>query len=436
MTTTTPTDLTRFMARLRWAILLATALVAAGSWWTLVIHAPAPTHGPARYYCPMHPAITSPDPGTCPICSMTLERIPDERVSHDARAERAAQPALAEPTPLAPIMLSTERRQAIGVASAPVRRETVQRTLRMAALAALPEDATTEVRLRVSGFVERVAPLTTGQAVTRGAVLADVYAADWTQAAEELLASARLTRGASIAAGRARARLLRLGLDVADVDAVVAAGVVPHTFPLRAPRDGTIVERAVNAGAYVGPEVRLFAIASLSRLWIDAQLSASDAARLPAGAIGTWIPASGRGPERARLSRVVPRAEADTRTLTARFELVTDPRALRPGEAGELVLELAPERHLLAPRDAVVDVGLERYVFVDREDGAFEPRRVELGALYGEQRAIVAGLEEGERVVTKGLFLVDSESRLQAALRPRVVPPPKAEGHDAHEGHR
>ena len=74
------------------------------------------------------------------------------------------------------------------------------------------------------------------------------------------------------------------------------------------------------------------------------------------------------------------------------------------------------------PRDAVVDLGNARYAFVEQSDGLFVPRQVELGPLIGQERVIERGLEPGEHVVSRGLFLLDSESRLQASLAPASAP--------------
>ena len=91
---------------------------------------------------------------------------------------------------------------------------------------------------------------------------------------------------------------------------------------------------------------------------------------------------------------------------------------LRPGMTGEAEISLPPERALLVPRGAVAESGDASYVFV-RAAGSdrFVPRRVELGAAFGDLVAVRRGLSAGEEVVASGNFLVDAESRLQSALR-------------------
>ena len=76
-------------------------------------------------------------------------------------------------------------------------------------------------------------------------------------------------------------------------------------------------------------------------------------------------------------------------------------------------LTVATPPGLSVPSDAVLDSGLSKRVFVDRGNGLFEPREVDTGEPYGDRVQILRGLAEGEKVVTSGTFLVDSESRLR-----------------------
>jgi Cu(I)/Ag(I) efflux system membrane fusion protein len=142
----------------------------------------------------------------------------------------------------------------------------------------------------------------------------------------------------------------------------------------------------------------------------------------------------------AEAALVEPRVSSDTRAARVRFSVKNGEPRLLPGDGGEIVAKLPEREHLLVPRDAVVDVGNARYAFVEQSAGLFVPRPVELGPLIGDERVIEKGLEAGELVVSRGLFLLDSESRLQASLAPASPPattgkssqptPPPAPTHD------
>jgi Cu(I)/Ag(I) efflux system membrane fusion protein len=121
----------------------------------------------------------------------------------------------------------------------------------------------------------------------------------------------------------------------------------------------------------------------------------------------------------AEAALIEPRVSSDTRSARVRFSVQNqEQQRLLPGDSGEIVAKLPERERTLVPRDAVVDVGNARYAFVEQSDGLFVPRSVELGPLVGEERVIERGLEPGQRVVSRGLFLLDSESRLQASFAP------------------
>jgi Cu(I)/Ag(I) efflux system membrane fusion protein len=450
----------RAMAIVRWILLALVAAVAAGTWWTLVIHSEPTVQGEPRFYCPMHPQIRSPVPGNCPICFMTLEPIPDERRKQVPPAGSSGPRPSGRPAPLASIMLSLERRQAIGVATTPVTRRSVARELRLSAVIEPLEKAVSEVRVRTPGFVERVAPVETGQTVKAGQPLVWLYSPEVLRAEEELLAARRLG-GSSADAGSdfgarvedaARERLRALGVSNAEIDRVVQNGRAERLFAIHS-AGGVVTTRNVSVGTYATPEMLLFQVTDLGKLWASASVPAEELSAVPVGTRGEFRSRGHEHVYEAEATLVEPRVSSDTRSARVRFSVKNGEPRLLPGDGGEIVARLPEREHLLVPRDAVVDVGNARYAFVEQSDGLFVPRAVGLGPLIGDERVIERGLDAGELVVSRGLFLLDSESRLQASLAPATAPassdtPPASSGtppapsaataappHD-HSGHR
>ncbi len=423
----------RAMAIVRWALLAVVVAVAAATWWRFVLRDEHAHEGPARYYCPMHPQIRSESPGTCPICFMSLEPIPDERGrGHDHGVADGDAGVRADALDaLAPVMLTLERRQAIGLATARAVRREVARELRLPAVIEARDGAVSEVRVRAEGFVERVAPAEIGTRVRAGQTLVWVYAPEIVRAQEEMLAALRLA-GSGGAAGAtpsssslgprvadaARERLLSLGLAASDVDRIAAAGAVERLVSARAPAGGVITGRDVALGARVAPERTLFEVTDLSRVWATAVVPAGELADVPVGTRGRFVPRAGGAELDVEAVLVAPRVASDTRTASVRFAARNPSGALVPGDIGEVLVALPAAERVLVPRDAIVDVGHARYVFVEREPGLFAPRPVRAGALHGDQREVLEGVGEGEVVVARGAFLLDSESRLESALRP------------------
>lgn len=431
-----PTRGLRAMAVARWIMLLVVAAVAAGTWWTLVLHDRAPVAGGApgasseaevdRFFCPMHPQVRSPHPGSCPICGMTLLPLA-ERGPADSSASAPMAESAKAPEGLAPVMLTTERRQLAGVATKAAARRSVTSSARLPAVVDVPDSARSDVRTRVAAYIEGVAKVEVGDRVKAGQALVWLTAPEIVRALEEL----RTVRGwktapelgahgltaADIEAATKR-KLALLGISSKQADRMAGGEDHAGAITLVAPHDGVVTARTAVSGGYAVPEMALFSVSDLTKLWVRASVPASslDLESLKRAGRGTFTSAGASHP--VTFDIVEPTAAASTRTVTVRFLLENPDGALRPGQVGEVDLAGTAKDELLVPRDAVIDTGRARYVFVEREPGVFEPRNVELGGLYGDERAIRSGLSEGELVVVRGAFILDSESRLQSALAP------------------
>jgi Cu(I)/Ag(I) efflux system membrane fusion protein len=469
------------MAVVRWLILLAVAAVAGWTVWSFWGPGAqrAATQAEARYYCPMHPQITSPEPGECPICHMNIEPIPRERTqptgpmgaamvadggtlpATGSREGAMAMPAGGDGAAgdaalegVVPVTLTLERQQRVGVATAPVTRRVVGQELRAPAVVEAPEDAMAQVHVRAPGFLERVAVSASGVQVARGQTLAWIYSPEIYRVQQELLTAHRWARehpaadahdpaapgerlhtaGAQSSAMEmaARTNLSLLGLSEGDIDEIVRRDAPLRAVPIRAPRSGFVVRRAAVLGLYATPELALYEIADLSRVWVVASVYERDLPRVRAGAAARFVPASRPGePITARVTLVEPEVAAATRTARVRLEVANAGLRLRPGEYGDVLFAPSAAPVLVVLRDAVIDDGRQQYVFVDRGEGRFEPRRVRTGALVEDQLPVLEGLREGERVVTRGNFMIDAESRLQSALA--ATPPPAGGGGGAVE---
>ncbi|MBK6534254.1 MAG: efflux RND transporter periplasmic adaptor subunit [Deltaproteobacteria bacterium] len=433
----------RVMGWVRWAILLAVTAVAAFSVWRYwgPGSAALPAHREDLYYCPMHPQIRSPDPGECPICHMTLEPIPVERMqpvaptstmgSPDAGSDGGAAPdavaALSPPPGVVPVVLSLERQQLIGMTTALVVRRTLGQQLRVPGVVEAPENAAAQVHVRTPGFLERVEVRQSGVRVARGQTLAWIYAPEIYQAQQELL-TARRWAGAPAEAGlmesgpndvlqAARRRLQFLGLADGDIDEVLRRGAAMRAVPIRAPIGGYVTRYAAVLGQYATPEMALYELSDLSRVWIVASLYERDLARISRGSAAQFVAAGESAPPvAARVDLIEPSVRSETRTARVRLSVPNPAMRLRPGQYGDVTFALPGASSLVVPRDAVADTGVAQYAFVDAGGGRFEPRRVRTGVLLGDDLEVIDGLREGERVVARGSFMVDSESRLQAAL--------------------
>ena len=124
---------------------------------------------------------------------------------------------------------------------------------------------------------------------------------------------------------------------------------------------------------------------------------------------------SGRSFE-GKVAFIDPLLDPKTRTAKVRVSFANPGGELRPETFGEVVLHAEQREAVRIPSDAVVNSGTTQVVFVSLGDGKFLPREVRTGAVDGDLIEVTEGLKEGEAVVTRANFLVDSESRLKAAL--------------------
>ena len=214
----------------------------------------------------------------------------------------------------------------------------------------------------------------------------------------------------------ARRRLEYLDAPASLLKALANGAEPSRCLTVVAPYDGLVTVRNISQGSRIGPADVALELADLSRVWVLADLYEQDLAQVKVGMTATMeLPALGQ-----KLSgRVVfldPLIDPKTRTLKARLEFPNPKGVLRPEMLGEVAFSMGERRTLTVPLDSILDSGTRKIAFVDVGSGHFEPREVKVGRGGGDRIEILDGLKNGERVVTRAAFLVDSESRLQAAL--------------------
>jgi Cu(I)/Ag(I) efflux system membrane fusion protein len=336
-----------------------------------------------------------------------------------------------------------DRVQSIGVRTAVVESVPAGRRVRVTASVAPTEQGLAQVHVRANGFVEQIAATQTGVNVGQGQALFSMYSPEIFQAQSELLAAAQWTAEAPApgadanvntrAAVAARRKLELLGMATKDIDRVVQTKTALRAIPVYAPQRGVVTKKNVVLGSYVTPDMTLYELQDLSKVYVVADVFPKDVAFVQKGMKARF--ALARRPEppiEANVDLVYPVVDLDARTTRVRLTLKNAGLELRPGDFGTVELD-APSQTLLAvPRDAVVDTGRYAYVFVVKESGVFEPHVVALAGEEGERALIQSGVAAGDRVVSGATFLIDSESRLQAAVQSAGNAPPPAPAHGSH----
>lgn len=316
--------------------------------------APGQAAAAVKYQCPMHPAYISDKPGNCPICGMRLVPMENE----------TTMPAAASAVPgQATIRVNPERQQLIGVSVSPIAERELTTPVRASARVAYDPNL-------YNALYE----------------YQQVLAASPKKSSEKNLQneSAALVRASIL-------RLRQMGLSESQIQDAGKPGFDPSNLLLPKP----------GGPAWVYIDIYDFE-ASIVKPGQKASLTSS-------AAPGKIFPATIRS-----IDSVI---NSETRTLRARAEVLNVDGALRPEMYLDAVIHVPSGKKLAVPATAVIDTGTRQLVYVEKSPGEFEPRLVTLGKKAEDFYEVIAGVKEGENVVTSANFLIDSESKLKAATQ-------------------
>jgi Cu(I)/Ag(I) efflux system membrane fusion protein len=287
-----------------------------------------------------------------------------------------------------------------------------------------------QVAPKFGGFVERLYVNATGQPVSRGQPLLDVYSPDLVAAQQELLVAGQLQRdigksavpgvpgGSTDLVAAAKRRLQLWDISDAQINEVLRTGRVRRTLTLYAPASGVVLDKRVVQGQAIQPGEQLYTIANLSEVWVDAQLREADVAAVRVGS-GADIEVAGLPGRtfKGRVTFVYPTLDSTSRAVRARVVVSNSENLLKPGMYATVRLATPSRSALTVPNSAVLRTGERNVVFVDMGNGQLIPHDVELGRTAGDYTEVLAGLEPGQRVVTSAQFLLDSESNLGEVMK-------------------
>ncbi|MDP9264034.1 MAG: efflux RND transporter periplasmic adaptor subunit [Acidobacteriota bacterium] len=327
------------------------------------------------------------------------------------------------------VELTDAEQKAIGVETSEVRLRTMAGALETVGRVEEAETRLATISARVGGRIDKLSLDFTGQDVRRGQTIALIYSPEVASAAEEyklaLESVERLgSQGRPEAQAQARdlvtasrRRLELWGLAPQQIQEIAKADHPPIQITIHSTVSGTVMERKVTEGQYVKEGDALYTVADLSTVWVKADVYESDLARVRAGQPVEITSEALPGKLRGRVDFIEPTLNPQTRTVAVRIQVANPGLRLRPGMFVHASLaRSAGQQALAVPRSAVLDTGTRKLVYIARGNGVFEPRPVELGAADQEFYPVLSGLKEGERVVTHGSFLMDSQTRLSGGM--------------------
>jgi len=337
---------------------------------------------------------------------------------------------------LAPIQLTPERRQLIGVTFATVERRDVSQRIDTTGNVEPDEQLQSYVQTRFAGWIQKVFVNETFQHVRRGEPLFTVYSPDLASTEQEYVLALRsrdrvagssvegVSEGANSLAQGAAERLALMGIPNSEIARLARGGQPHNVLTIYSPASGYVVNRNALPNMYVQPETKVYTITDFSTVWVYAAVFQDEIGAITVGDRADFTIDTYPGDRFAgRIEYIWPQIDAATRTARVRIAFGNRDGRLKPGMYGRIALQVKMGEQIVIPASGVLRTGTHNVVFVDRGDGYLVPTYVELGSRVGDDLVVREGVDPGQRIVASANFLIDSESQLQAATG-NFVPPP------------
>jgi membrane fusion protein, copper/silver efflux system len=415
------------------------------------------------YTCGMHPTVIQNKPGNCPVCGMKLTPIRKQPGARNASTNATPSSTSRErkikyykSTMLLGEISPTPRKDSMGMDMVPVYEVEAQdastisidpvtvqnmgirvglvstgplrRTIRTVGVVDFDETALADVTTKVKGWIEKLYVDATGRQVHSNEPLFEIYSPELVSAQTEYLLAlnqAAGTPGSESLKVTAQTKLKFFDISDDQIAELEKTRQAKKTLRVTAPRDGIVVEKMVVEGQMVEAGMKLYRLADLAIVWVQSQVYEQDLEFVRLGQESvvslSYLPDR---KFRGRVTYVYPTVDEKTRTARVRMEFHNPGYFLKPGMFAtvELQAELEPSV-LLVPDSAVLRSGQKNTVFVALDGGRFEPRTVVLGPRSEDNTyQVLSGLSQGERVVTSGQFMLDSESQLREAIQKMLQP--------------
>ncbi|MBI5196231.1 MAG: efflux RND transporter periplasmic adaptor subunit [Nitrospirae bacterium] len=339
----------------------------------------------------------------------------------EAKEVSQAQAEEAEETPL--VEISPEKQQMMGVKTAAVDFQPLQKIIRTVGRVEYDERRITTITTHIEGWIEKLFVNYTGRYVKKGEPLLSIYSHELISTQEEYLIAFKwrqkqsgtaLEESAASLLNAARKRLYVWDISDKQIEEIEKLGRPVKALTIYSPVEGYVSEKAAFEGMMIKAGEPLFKIADLSNLWIIADIyeyelpfvKPGDASRIAL----SYLP----GREfSSKIDYIYPSLSAETRTAKVRFSIPNTGAQLMPQMFTGIEIKIGLGRKLAVPDDAVIDTGTRQVVYVDKGDGYFEPREVMLGLRAEGLREVLAGLKKGEKIAVSANFLIDSEAQLK-----------------------
>jgi RND family efflux transporter MFP subunit len=406
--------------------------------------------------CAMHPSVRLREPGKCPICSMDAVPVWEKGNSQTepvTQAKMEDQDSAEDGEDMAGMQghdhstmgvrtkkdnggeskstftVSPERQQLIGVKTELVMVRTLDKEIRTVGMVTLDESRIYNVQTKFSGWIDRVYVDYRWQHVNIGQPLFSIYSPELVTAQEEYLLAlksknilgeskfADISSGANSLLKASRRRLELLDVSASQINELERTQKVKTSLTVYSPVKGHVAQKNAFENMHVEPNILLYKIADHTIAWVQVDIYENEISMIKLGQKAKMTLASFPGEVfEGEVTFIWPHINPESRTVKARLEFPNPDLRLLPEMYADVTLDIPMGEKLTIPNSAVLRTGKKDIVFVDKGNGNIEMRRVELGQKAGGYYEVLRGLKKGERVISRANFLIDSESKIQAAV--------------------
>jgi Cu(I)/Ag(I) efflux system membrane fusion protein len=315
------------------------------------------------------------------------------------------------------VTIAPEVVQNLGVRTALAERSSLWRAIDTVGYVDFDESKVSHIHLRTEGWIENLSVESEGERVTKGQRLFNLYSPELVNAQEEFVQALNAGNKGLIRASRSR--LGALGIPASQVRKLEKERKSSQTIPVYAPQDGVVSTLQVREGMFIKPSTRIMSLADLSSVWLLAEIFERQTNWVETGQLTEvslpYLP--GRTWE-GRVEYIYPSLDPKTRTLKVRLRFDNPGEVLKPNMYANVKIFGGPLHDaIVIPVEALIRTGREERVVIALGDGRFESRTVTAGIESGGQVAIIEGVQPGDRLVTSGQFLIDSEASLKASTQ-------------------
>lgn len=373
------------------------------------------TDAKVLYTCPMHPFIIKDNPGSCPICGMTL-----------VKKIQAAQASTQEMKSIDQVSLSPTQMVMANVATTEAKAMPLNKEISAVGIVQFDQARQAKVTAWVAGRIDKLHVNKVGEYVSKNRAVAEVYSPDLVSAQQEYLLALKsreqfrnspiqsISQGGEGLVASARQRLKLMGVRDEQIEGLAKAGQPNIRLPIYTPLSGVVIDKVVLEGQYVNVGDPLFNIADLSTVWVELEVYENDFPNIRIGQRVDIVSQSYPGKTfRGKVAFVYPFLDPKTRTVKIRVELPNPGLRLKPDMFVNATVSVPLGTSIVIPVSAVMDTGQRQVVWVEMKPGMFEPRDVKVGVRSGDSLQILSGLKAGEKVASSGGYLIDSEAQLK-----------------------